>query len=132
MELPDEEELVIGDDPATTASGSPRDVALLQDIAARMLLERDHMLGFPVNLDFDYRDFALFLGIHANNAGSPYDEGLYHLHTKPFERAVVTFFARLAGFPEAFESGADSVAISGHKMIGGGEHIDRLCADLRT
>ncbi|MFF0492097.1 histidine decarboxylase [Nocardia sp. NPDC004068] len=102
MELPDEEELVIGDDPATTASGSPRDVALLQDIAARMLLERDHMLGFPVNLDFDYRDFALFLGIHANNAGSPYDEGLYHLHTKPFERAVVTFFARLAGLPEAF------------------------------
>ncbi|MVO87762.1 histidine decarboxylase [Streptomyces sp. p1417] len=92
----------IPDDPTGSSSGSDRDVALLKEMAAQMLGERDHMLGFPVNLDFDYRPLADFLQVHGNNVGGPPTSSEYQLHSKVFEREVVSFFARLAGHEEAF------------------------------
>ncbi|MEU3059391.1 histidine decarboxylase [Streptomyces subrutilus] len=102
VHLPAADDVRIPDDPTGSASGSDQDLALLKDVAAQMLGERDHMLGFPVNLDFDYRPLADFLHVHGNNVGAPDAESEYHLHTKTFERAVVSFFARLAGDPDAF------------------------------
>ncbi|GHA48996.1 histidine decarboxylase [Streptomyces spiroverticillatus] len=102
VHLPSADDVRIPDDPTGSNCGSDRDVALLKDLAAQILGERDHMVGFPVNLDFDYRPLADFLQVHGNNVGGPGTDSEYHLHSKVFERAVVSFFARLAGDDDAF------------------------------
>ncbi|WP_381560254.1 histidine decarboxylase [Streptomyces eurythermus] len=98
MSIPLYEELAIGNAPRTPGELAA-DTAVLGDLAATMRQARDHMVGFPVNLDFDYRHLAEYLAVHGNNAGSPCGSSQYHLHTKPFERAVIDFFAGLAGAP---------------------------------
>ncbi|MEU7203948.1 histidine decarboxylase [Streptomyces sp. NPDC045470] len=90
--------------PDLTVQETPRsgekareDLTVVLDLAAQMRRSRAHMVGFPVNLEFDYRPLAAYLAVHGNNAGTPYDNSEYHLHSKHFERAVIGFFARLAG-----------------------------------
>ncbi|MFK8844962.1 histidine decarboxylase [Streptomyces sp. Ac-502] len=73
------------------------DLAVLLDLAAAMRRSRAHMVGLPVNLDFDYRPLSAYLAVHGNNAGAPYISSGYGLDSRHFERAVVDFFARLAG-----------------------------------
>ncbi|GAB2661964.1 histidine decarboxylase [Nocardia goodfellowii] len=102
MKFPDQKDLTILDDPSETTATSEHDVEILTDTAAQMLGGREYMLGFPVNLDFDYRQLSEFLAVHGNNVGDPRKESEYHFHTKPFELAVIDFFARLAGCPDAF------------------------------
>ncbi|MBO8198547.1 histidine decarboxylase [Streptomyces smyrnaeus] len=98
MVIPLEEDLAIGEQPRGPAERAG-DVALLRALADEMRRAQDYMVGFPVNLDFDYRDLAQYLAVHGNNAGSPCASTDYHLHSKYFERAVVDFFAQLAGAP---------------------------------
>ncbi|MCE6998417.1 histidine decarboxylase [Saccharothrix sp. S26] len=62
-----------------------------------MTAERDRMLGFPVNLEFDYRPLSSFLRLHGNNVGNPHAESDYRIDTKPFEVAVIDFFTDVAG-----------------------------------
>ncbi|SHF59484.1 histidine decarboxylase [Streptoalloteichus hindustanus] len=73
------------------------DLDLLRDLAERVRRQELSMVGFPVNLGFDYRHLADFLALHLNNAGSPGEASDYTLDSKPFEQAVVRFFAELAG-----------------------------------
>ncbi|TDT25912.1 L-histidine carboxy-lyase (histamine-forming) [Streptomyces sp. BK208] len=91
-------DLTIGGLPRT-ADELKADRTMLEEMADEMYRARDHMVGFPVNLEFDYRHLARYLAVHGNNAGSPYGSTDYHLHSKRFERAVVGFFADLAGAP---------------------------------
>ncbi|CAM5500561.1 histidine decarboxylase [Streptomyces xanthochromogenes] len=98
MSIPTGGDLTIGEQPRT-AQGVEQDRELLTGIAEEMRLARDHMVGFPVNLDFDHQDLAPFLAVHGNNVGSPNEPSEYHLHSKQFERCVVEFFADLAGAP---------------------------------
>jgi histidine decarboxylase len=51
--------------------------------------------GYQVNLDFRYSDLAEFLDFSINNAGDPYIEGPNRLHTRPMERDVLAFCAKL-------------------------------------
>lgn len=90
-----DDEFAIGEQPRTRA-GCAADRALLESTADDMYHARNHMVGFPVNLDFDYRHLAQYLAVHGNNAGSPYGKTDYHVNSKRFERAVVGFFASLA------------------------------------
>jgi len=53
-----------------------------------------YTLGYPMAKDFDYAFLAHFLDLPLNNLGDPYIDGGYGLHTKAFEREVITFFAR--------------------------------------
>ncbi|MFJ7768070.1 histidine decarboxylase [Streptomyces sp. NPDC097107] len=98
MKRPSDQDLAIGELPRSRA-GLVADGQLLDSMSGEMYRARDHMIGFPVNLDFDYRHLARFLAVHGNNAGSPYGSSEYRLHSKRFERAVVRFFADLAGAP---------------------------------
>ncbi|MEV0681831.1 histidine decarboxylase [Actinosynnema sp. NPDC050436] len=86
-------------DPAQLRIGDEgnSDTALLSDAVRWMREERDRMLGFPVNLDFDCRPLTDFLAVHANNVGNPREESMYRIDTKPFEVAVLDFFVDLAG-----------------------------------
>ncbi|MEV1121966.1 hypothetical protein AB0I91_43510 [Actinosynnema sp. NPDC049800] len=89
------------------------DVELLRRFAESVRKRQETMLGFPVNLDFDYGVLADFLSLHLNNAGSPGQSSEYGLDSKPFEDAVVAFFADLAaGVPGE---------VSGHVAHGGTE-----------
>ncbi|MEV0674987.1 histidine decarboxylase [Actinosynnema sp. NPDC050436] len=90
MELFDSEQLRIGED-------GNQDVEPLARTARWMREERDHMLGIPVNLDFDHRLLADFLAVHGNNVGNPREESFYRIDTKPFEVAVLDFFTALSG-----------------------------------
>lgn len=96
MRIPLDEDLAIGEEPLSD-DGVAADRRLLDEVTAYFREQRTHMVGLPVNLAFDYEHLAGFLSVHGNNAGSPCGSSAYHLHTKHFERAVVEFFARLAG-----------------------------------
>ncbi|WP_165975363.1 histidine decarboxylase [Actinomadura rubrisoli] len=92
---PDSGDLKITDGPAPGAGRS--DDELLRRIAEWGIERRQWLVGFPVNLDFDYRPLADFLAVSLNNVGSPYTPSGYQMSTKPFERAVLDFFAGVAG-----------------------------------
>ncbi|MEU4804940.1 histidine decarboxylase [Actinosynnema sp. NPDC023587] len=93
--------------------GTPPDLAPLRELARRMREERDRMLGFPFNLDFDYRPLAEFLAVHGNNVGSPRTDSHYRIDTRPFEVAVLDFFTGVAG--------GDPAHVSGYVTTGGTE-----------
>ena len=89
------------------------DVELLRRFAESARQKQETMLGFPVNLDFDYHDLVDFLSLHLNNVGDPDQASEYGIDSKPFEQAVVSFFTDLAGgVPEE---------VSGHVAHGGTE-----------
>lgn len=84
--------------PDRSAPGAQHtDVELLRRFADSVRKKQETMLGFPVNLDFDYRDPVDFLSLHLNNAGAPNQASEYGIDSKPFEQAVVSFFTDLAG-----------------------------------
>ncbi|MEU4742424.1 histidine decarboxylase [Actinosynnema sp. NPDC023658] len=89
------------------------DVELLRRFAESVRKKQQTMLGFPVNLDFDYRGLVDFLSLHLNNAGNPDQASEYGIDSKPFEQAVVSFFTDLAG--------GEPGEISGHVAHGGTE-----------
>ncbi|WP_431981725.1 histidine decarboxylase [Streptomyces qinglanensis] len=96
MRFPPDRELRITDQ-GRTEEGAREDAELLHRFAEEGARFREWMLGFPVNLAFDHSDMAALMSFHANNVGSSQDESQYLLNTKALERAVVSFFADLAG-----------------------------------
>ena len=55
----------------------------------------DHMLGYPVNFDFDYDEILPFLNYNANNVGDPFHGTNYRVNSHEFERDVIGRFAAL-------------------------------------
>jgi histidine decarboxylase len=56
--------------------------------------------GYPYNLSCDYSAIAQFFGFLLNNAGDPYVEPDFGLHSRKFEQEVLSFFAELYQIPE--------------------------------
>jgi histidine decarboxylase len=54
-----------------------------------------HSIGYPANLDFDYTLLLPFFQYNLNNAGDPFVEGNFALHSKEFERQSINWFAQL-------------------------------------
>lgn len=62
----------------------------------RVLASRTyHHLGYPYNLDFDYRALKGLVDYSINNLGDPFIASNYGVHSRPFEVAVLEWFARL-------------------------------------
>jgi histidine decarboxylase len=60
-----------------------------------------HELGYPVAFDIDYQELIPFLNYSLNNIGDPFQlTANYRIHTREFEREVLTFFAELANAPK--------------------------------
>jgi histidine decarboxylase len=55
----------------------------------------ENFLGYQVNQDIDFSILKDFLSLHINNAGDPYIEGNYTLHSRKFEQAILEFVAHL-------------------------------------
>ncbi|MBD2530941.1 histidine decarboxylase [Nostoc flagelliforme FACHB-838] len=56
--------------------------------------------GYPYNLSCDYSLIAKFFNHLLNNAGDPYIEPDFGLHSRKFEQEVLAFFAQLYKIPE--------------------------------
>ena len=56
--------------------------------------------GYPYNLSCDYSAIAKFFNYLLNNAGDPYIEPDFGLHSRNFEQEVLSFFANLYKIPE--------------------------------
>ncbi|KAL2324621.1 hypothetical protein Fmac_023679 [Flemingia macrophylla] len=56
---------------------------------------KSHVLGYPVNQEFDYDALAPFLHFHLNNAGDPFTGSSYTLNSSKFEVCVLDWFANL-------------------------------------
>lgn len=56
--------------------------------------------GYPYNLSCDFSDIAKFFKFLLNNAGDPYVEPDFGLHSRKFEQEVLSFFAQLYKIPE--------------------------------
>ncbi|QHG15302.1 histidine decarboxylase [Nostoc sp. ATCC 53789] len=56
--------------------------------------------GYPYNLSCDYSAIGKFFNHLLNNAGDPYIEPDFGLHSRKFEQEVLAFFAHLYKIPE--------------------------------
>ncbi|MFN6464890.1 MAG: histidine decarboxylase [Nostoc sp. DedVER02] len=56
--------------------------------------------GYPYNLSCDYSAIGKFFKHLLNNAGDPYIEPDFGLHSRKFEQEVLSFFAHLYKIPE--------------------------------
>ncbi|MBE8990333.1 histidine decarboxylase [Nostoc sp. LEGE 12450] len=56
--------------------------------------------GYPYNLSCDYSAIGKFFNHLLNNAGDPYIEPDFGLHSRKFEQEVLSFFAHLYKIPE--------------------------------
>ncbi|MEH1874848.1 histidine decarboxylase [Nostoc sp.] len=56
--------------------------------------------GYPYNLNCDYSALSKFFNYLLNNAGDPYVEPDFGLHSRNFEQEVLSFFANLYKIPE--------------------------------
>lgn len=106
-------ELLIRQDPTDVEF----DTAKLLDQAAKLADEQKRVLGYPGALDFDYSRLAPLLSVLFLNAGDPESADASGVHSKPYERAVIDFFAELAG------AAADDVY--GYVTTGGSEGVLR-------
>ncbi|SDZ46458.1 histidine decarboxylase [Amycolatopsis xylanica] len=85
-------------DLAVTAGGTgPGDLDLVYRQWERQHERRANFLGYPVNLDVDYRVFGELLDILWITVGDPSNGYHARLDLQPFEREVVRFLARVAG-----------------------------------
>ena len=58
-----------------------------------------HMLGYPVNQDFDYSALFPFLQYCANNVGDPFHDSNFASNTHEIEREVIGTFADMMRLP---------------------------------
>ena len=58
------------------------------------------MMGYPVNLDYDYSALLPFLQYSANNVGDPFHDSNYASNTHEIEREVIGAFADLMRLPQ--------------------------------
>lgn len=74
---------------------SPEDNAKLDKLYEKFKESYKTSLGYPCNTAYDYTLLERFFEYSINNVGDPFDDGLYRINTKEFERDVLSFFAHL-------------------------------------
>jgi len=59
-----------------------------------------YFIGYPAAVDFDYSELYPLLNYNLNNVGDPLVDSHCDMHTKYFEREVLSFFAELFHAPQ--------------------------------
>src|SRR5947208_202730 len=111
-----------------------QDQRRLDDLYDRLRREEDTLVGYPCSALFDYRPLYRFLDYPLNNVGNTMKGAVDDLdgvrsvlHDLAIHRHYLHADAALSGMilpfvdappPWDFRAGVDSIAISGHKMIG--------------
>ncbi|KAL9650083.1 hypothetical protein ABK040_016405 [Willaertia magna] len=68
---------------------------ILQQYEQHIKERTNYHFGYPYNLNYDLSELQTFLNYSINNLGDPYIESNYGVHSRPFEQAVISFFAKL-------------------------------------
>jgi histidine decarboxylase len=73
--------------------------AALEALHEYLVYYQERFLGYQVNQDLNDLESELgrFLNVHTNNIGDPYTDSNLRTHTKPLERAVLAYYAKLWG-----------------------------------
>lgn len=71
----------------------------LKKLDERLKSHSSYMLGYPVNLKYDYSSIFPFFKYSLNNVGDPFVKHDYNIQTKDFEQEVIAFFAKVYKFP---------------------------------
>ena len=71
----------------------------LDDLLQAFDADSQKMMGYPVNLDYDYSALLPFLQYSANNVGDPFHDSNYASNTHEIEREVVGTFADMMRLP---------------------------------
>ncbi|MBD2729900.1 histidine decarboxylase [Nostoc sp. FACHB-892] len=79
---------------------SSKVVKELADFLVQIEQRSQFHAGYPYNLNCDYSLIAKFFNHLLNNAGDPYMEPDFGLHSRKFEQEVLSFFAHLYKIPE--------------------------------
>ncbi len=74
--------------------------ARLDELEDYLIAEKDRLIGYPCNADFNYEALYRFLAYPINNIGDPYIPSNYHLNTHDFELEVLKFFEDLTQAPK--------------------------------
>lgn len=89
--------------PIENFSLSPEDKGRLHALHSHFQREAERHLGFPGNLNYDYKELLDFFSFTINNVGDPFaKEGIYKIHTHTFEQEVISFFAELFHITEPY------------------------------
>jgi len=78
---------------------STDDLRRLDALYETLREKSENQLGYPVNLNYDYSDLYRFFAFTINNVGDPFQNGLYRINTREFEREILAFFAELYHAP---------------------------------
>jgi histidine decarboxylase len=78
---------------------APSDRRRLQEFIRHVDAEIRHMIGYPMAVDFDYRELYPLFAHELNNVGDPYVEPTHISHSKWMEREVIDFYADLFHAP---------------------------------
>ncbi len=84
----------------TTAVSADGVSAELKDFLRQIEQRKKFHAGYPYNLSCDYSELSVFFEHLLSNAGDPYVEPDFGLHSRKFEQEVLAFFARLYKIPE--------------------------------
>ena len=71
----------------------------LDELFQKFEANSQQMMGYPVNLDYDYSALLPFLRYSANNVGDPFHDSNYASNTHEIEREVVGTFADMMRLP---------------------------------
>ena len=72
---------------------------LLEGLLETFDAASQRMMGYPVNLDYDYSALFPFLQYSANNIGDPFHDSNYDINSHEIEREVICAFADLMRLP---------------------------------
>lgn len=68
------------------------------DKEKQYIQSKEHFIGYPCNVAYDYSDLYDSLKYNFNNVGDPFIPSLYQTHTKEEEQQVLQFFETLWHF----------------------------------
>ena len=75
---------------------SPKDKINILDTFEEYIKDRTkYHLGYPYNLEFEYKDLSRFFKYSINNLGDPFNASNYGVHSRKFELEILKFFSKL-------------------------------------
>ena len=72
-----------------------RDTKILDEYRKVLDARQQRHLGYPYNLAYNHQEIWPFMQYSINNLGDPYQTSNYAVHSRPFELAIIDFFAKL-------------------------------------
>jgi len=80
---------------AHSSSNPSEETKILEEYRKMLDVRSGFHFGYPYNLNYTHEELLAFMRYSINNLGDPWVESNYAVHSRPFELAVIDFFAQL-------------------------------------